>query len=205
MGHGTKVGQGEAEVITKKDLLVRLQAPRFFVAEGRSRPVGQRPQLPQDRQEGRRRRSSWTAARSTSLGRAARRRSTIPAGGEKRVDWRVKVTGEGEAVVRMKAVTDEESDAMEMRFPCYVHGMLKTDSFAGVIRPDKDIGQRRASACRPSGAINEIAAGSPLLADAGRGDGRRPAVPGRLSLRLHRADAQPLPADRHHAADPAST
>ena len=30
MGHGTKVGQGEAEVTTKKDLLVRLQAPRFF-------------------------------------------------------------------------------------------------------------------------------------------------------------------------------
>ena len=49
MGHGTKVGQGEAEVVTKKDLLVRLQAPRFFVAEGRGRAVGQRPQLPQDR------------------------------------------------------------------------------------------------------------------------------------------------------------
>src|SRR5205814_291052 len=31
MGHGTKVGQGEAEVITRKDLIVRLQAPRFFV------------------------------------------------------------------------------------------------------------------------------------------------------------------------------
>src|SRR5205807_3685147 len=31
MGHGTKVGEGEAVVTTKKDLLVRLQAPRFFV------------------------------------------------------------------------------------------------------------------------------------------------------------------------------
>ena len=31
MGHGTVVGQGETEVITSKDLLVRLQAPRFFV------------------------------------------------------------------------------------------------------------------------------------------------------------------------------
>ena len=31
MGHGTRVGQGEAEVVTNKDLLVRLQAPRFFV------------------------------------------------------------------------------------------------------------------------------------------------------------------------------
>ena len=31
MGHGTVVGQGETEVITSKDLLVRLQSPRFFV------------------------------------------------------------------------------------------------------------------------------------------------------------------------------
>ena len=31
MGLGTKVGQGEAEITTKKNLLVRLQAPRFFV------------------------------------------------------------------------------------------------------------------------------------------------------------------------------
>ncbi|MEI7832660.1 MAG: alpha-2-macroglobulin, partial [bacterium] len=38
--------------------------------------------------------------------------------------------------IRMKAITDEESDAMEMKFPVYVHGMLKTESFSGVIRPD---------------------------------------------------------------------
>ncbi len=31
MGHGTKVGEGDAEVVTRKDLIVRLQAPRFFV------------------------------------------------------------------------------------------------------------------------------------------------------------------------------
>src|SRR5262249_10148539 len=43
-----------------------------------------------------------------------------------------------EALVRMKALTDEDSDAMEMRFPCYVHGMLKMKSWTGVIRPDKD-------------------------------------------------------------------
>ena len=36
----------------------------------------------------------------------------------------------------MKALTDEESDAMEMRFPVYIHGMLKTESFSGAIRPD---------------------------------------------------------------------
>ena len=31
MGHGTKVGEGQTDVVTRKDLIVRLQAPRFFV------------------------------------------------------------------------------------------------------------------------------------------------------------------------------
>ena len=31
MGHGTKVGQGDAEVVTRKNLIVRLEGPRFFV------------------------------------------------------------------------------------------------------------------------------------------------------------------------------
>ena len=31
MGHGTRVGQGQTDVVTRKDLIVRLQAPRFFV------------------------------------------------------------------------------------------------------------------------------------------------------------------------------
>src|SRR5207249_5859475 len=67
--------------------------------------------------------------------------SDVPVNGDKRVDWTVKVTSEGNAVVRMKAVTDEESDAMQMSFPCYVHGMLKMDSFSSVIRPEKESGK----------------------------------------------------------------
>ncbi len=136
LGHGTKVGQGEAEVVTKKNLLLRLQAPRFFVQKDEvvlsanvhnylksDKRVTVALELGGD-----------TLAAVGSMTQEVR----IPAGGEQRVDWRVSVKAEGEAVVRMKALTDEESDAMEMRFPCYVHGMLKTDSFAGVIRPEKE-------------------------------------------------------------------
>jgi uncharacterized protein YfaS (alpha-2-macroglobulin family) len=65
----------------------------------------------------------------------------VDANGEARVDWRVKVLDEGEAVVRMKALTDEESDAMEQKFPCYIHGMLKTESFSGAIRPKDESGK----------------------------------------------------------------
>src|SRR5262249_53451612 len=136
MGHGTKVGQGEAEIVTKKNLLVRLQAPRFFVERDEvvlsanvhnylksAKPGEASLEIDGDN--------------LASLGKLTQH-VTIDATGEKRVDWRVKVAREGETVVRMKALSDEESDALEMRFPVYVHGMLKMESFSGVIRPDKD-------------------------------------------------------------------
>ncbi len=55
----------------------------------------------------------------------------IPANGEKRIDWRVKALQPGTADVKVAALTDEESDAMKMSFPAYIHGMLKTDSYSG--------------------------------------------------------------------------
>jgi uncharacterized protein YfaS (alpha-2-macroglobulin family) len=139
MGHGTKVGEGDAEVTTKKDLLVRLQAPRFFVQKDEvvlSTNVHNYLKGDKDVQV-----ALELGGNTLSIMGTPQQQVRIAAGGEKRVDWRVKVQSEGEAIVRVKALTDEESDAMEMRFPCYVHGMLKTESFAGVVRPNKDVAQ----------------------------------------------------------------
>ena len=52
----------------------------------------------------------------------------VPAGGETRLDWRVKVVKEGRATITVKALTDEESDAMAMKFPAYIHGMLQREA-----------------------------------------------------------------------------
>jgi uncharacterized protein YfaS (alpha-2-macroglobulin family) len=136
MGHGTKVGQGDTEVVTKKNILVRLQAPRFFVQKDEVVLSGNvHNYLKTDKDV-----TVRLELDGGVLGAPEKPVQIvhIPAGSEKRVDWRVKVLNEGDALVRMKALTDEESDAMEMRFPSYVHGMLKTDSFSGVVRPDKD-------------------------------------------------------------------
>ena len=54
------------------------------------------------------------------------------------MDWRVKVEREGQAVIRMFALTDEESDAMEMTFPVYLHGAMRQESWAGTLRPDQN-------------------------------------------------------------------
>ena len=148
MGLGTKVGQGETEVVTKKDLIVRLQTPRFSVQKDEVvLSANIHNYLKRDKQI--RVMLEFDGGTLAVIEpppppipgasfKAVQQDITIKAGGEQRVDWRVKVINEGEAVVRVKAITDDDSDAMEMRFPCYVHGMLKMDSFTGVIRPDKD-------------------------------------------------------------------
>ena len=136
MGHGTKVGAGSETVVTRKNVILRLQAPRFFVQKDEvvlsanvhnylktDKEVTVKLEIP--------------GKQLKALGELTQK-VTIPAGGEKRVDWRVSVLDEGEATVRMLALTDEESDAMEMKLPSYVHGMLKMESWAGTIRPDKE-------------------------------------------------------------------
>ena len=136
LGDGTRVGSGTSDIITSKDLIIRPQTPRFFTETDLitlSAVVH----------------NYLDSAKSTSvileteggqlqlLGNAEQT-VQIPAGGEIRVDWNVEVIASGTATVRMKALTDEESDAAELTVPVHVHGLLKTESFTGVIRPSGD-------------------------------------------------------------------
>ncbi|MDP6545580.1 MAG: MG2 domain-containing protein [Phycisphaerae bacterium] len=141
MGFGTRVGEGSVEVVTTKNLLLRLQAPRFFV---------QKDEVVLSANVHNYLKTAKKVDVSILLGGGcielakgvkATQQVQIPAGGEKRVNWRVNITKEGSAKITMKALTDEESDAMAMDFPVFVHGMLKTDSFSGVIRPNKKSGK----------------------------------------------------------------
>jgi uncharacterized protein YfaS (alpha-2-macroglobulin family) len=139
MGAGTSVGEGSVDVVTTKNLLIRLQAPRFFTEYDE---VVLSANVHNYLKTAKQVRVVLELGGGTleALSEASQT-VEIPADGEKRVDWKVKVVREGEAVVRMKALTDEESDAMEMKFPVYVHGMLKTESFSGVLRPEQSNGK----------------------------------------------------------------
>ncbi|MCG8450768.1 MAG: alpha-2-macroglobulin, partial [Pirellulales bacterium] len=139
MGHGTRVGEGSAEVVTRKNLILRMQAPRFFVERDEVvLSANVHNYLPNAKQV----RVQLELDGDTLTGPDVLEKTVdIPAGGEERVDWRVNVTREGKATIRMSALTDEESDAMQMSFPVYVHGMLKTESFTGVIRPSEKTGE----------------------------------------------------------------
>ncbi|MDZ7615535.1 MAG: alpha-2-macroglobulin family protein, partial [Patescibacteria group bacterium] len=138
MGHGTRVGEGFADVVTRKDLIVRLQAPRFFVQSDEVVLSANVHNYLPSRQLVRVKLELGGGVLEPLDKNSLEQTVQIRPAGERRVDWRVKVLDEGEAVVRMFAMADGESDAMEMKFPSLIHGMLKMEARSGVIRPDKD-------------------------------------------------------------------
>jgi uncharacterized protein YfaS (alpha-2-macroglobulin family) len=141
-GNGSRVGQGETDVVTRKNLIVRLEAPRFFVQNDEvTLSAIVHNYLKTAKQVTVRMALEGQALESTGpirgpVGHSAPQAIVeIPANGEQRIDFPVRAVAEGMATVTMLAITDEESDAMKMSFPVYVHGMLKTESFAGALRP----------------------------------------------------------------------
>jgi hypothetical protein len=137
MTKATKVGQADTTAVTTKNLLVRLQAPRFFM---------EYDEVVVSANVHNYLKSAKTARVSLAvpdellkmIGTApATLDVKVPAGGEKRVDWRVKVLKEGLAKLTVKALTDEESDAMQMSFPVLVHGITKQVATTGSMRPDE--------------------------------------------------------------------
>ncbi len=134
MGHGTRVGEGSAEIVTSKDLIVRLQAPRFFVEKDEvtlSAVVHNYHEEAKDVKI-----SLELDGNNLESTGNAERRAVIGAGGETRIDWTVKAVQEGEVTIRMKAIAADDSDAMEMSFPVFVHGILKTESYSRAIAPE---------------------------------------------------------------------
>ena len=135
LGDGTRVGSGTTDVICSKDLIVRPQTPRFFTEKDQitlSAVVHNYLDSSKDVQT-----ILETEGGQLQLLDPERQTVCVEANGEVRVDWTVQVVASGQAIVRMKALTDEESDAAQLTVPAHVHGLLKTDSFSGVIRPDE--------------------------------------------------------------------
>ncbi len=149
MGHGTKVGYGSSEVITRKDLIVRMQTPRFLVQKDQvlfTANVHNYLKTEKNVQVSLEFGTPGTAGILPAAGLAdilsadsknLVKTVTVPAGGEARVDWLVDAVAVGDAVIRMKALTDEESDAVENTIPVYVHGMLKQEAQSGFLKPEE--------------------------------------------------------------------
>ena len=140
VGSGVRVGSSNITAITRKNLLVRLQMPRFLVERDE---VIISALVNNDLNEAKDVKVKLEIDGETQLqlldAATAEQTVRVEAHGQARVDWRCKAVAEGEAIVRTLALTDVESDAMQLKLPILVNGILKTESFAGTVRGENGV------------------------------------------------------------------
>ncbi|MEO8215623.1 MAG: MG2 domain-containing protein [Acidobacteriota bacterium] len=127
----TQVGAQTTEARTRKELSVRLQAPRFFVTgdtavisalidNNTASPITVTPAL--------------EARGLTVVDNSPRTAVTVPANGQGRVDWNVRASTPGTAVLRITGRSAGHSDSMENSYTVYEHGLDKLVVHSGKIR-----------------------------------------------------------------------
>ncbi|MBN2518400.1 MAG: hypothetical protein JXB14_06130 [Candidatus Altiarchaeota archaeon] len=124
-----KVGQGTQTVIARKDLLVRLETPRFFTQNDElviSAVVHNYLGEMKDVQ-------IILQADGINVLDSLTKTVSVAHGADERVDWNVAIDDCCLANITVKALTDVESDAMEMVIPIIPHGIEEQDVWAGMV------------------------------------------------------------------------
>ncbi|MBL4703532.1 MAG: hypothetical protein JKY54_03365, partial [Flavobacteriales bacterium] len=113
-----KVGQTMAKITVKKDLLVRMETPRFMrVGDELLIATNIHNYLSTAKDVKVHLYSNGVAVFGTE------QTIRVEANGEKRIDWKVEANWIRDAKVTVQALTDEESDAMEVHVPVLPHGL----------------------------------------------------------------------------------
>jgi hypothetical protein len=127
----TLVGNAEANRTVKKNLLARLEVPRFFRERDRITLSGIVHNYLSAEKEVRVRLAATGVdieTTATPLEQTVR----VPAGGEKRVEWSALVSrATSDATLKLEALTSEESDAMHLEIPVLPHGIDKFVAWNG--------------------------------------------------------------------------
>ena len=131
---GNQFGLGSSSTRTKQPLIVRLQAPRFFVVGDQvtvSAVINNNTDEPM-------RVSPALTADGLTLQQANPKQPAVEvkANSETRVDWQVVVTHASEAKLKVEARGAKYADAMEKTFTIFEHGIEKFVSRSGKMRGD---------------------------------------------------------------------
>jgi alpha-2-macroglobulin len=130
----TQVGMGSTTARTNLPLLVRLQAPRFFVAGDR---VTISAVINNNSDRAMRVVPSIDVIGVDLEGSASRGAVEVPAHGEARADWWVVANAPGPATLRVTARGEGRGDAMEKTFTVFPHGIDKLVARSGRLRSDE--------------------------------------------------------------------
>ncbi len=127
-----KVGIITAQAVTKKNIMVRLQTPRFFVEKDQ---VTLSANVHNYLENSKHVRAEISLDAGTfTLDGPAVHELDLAKDGEARLDWTVTVKKPGKTKIRVTAQTDVESDAAELEFPVLVHGVEKFVAKSGTLR-----------------------------------------------------------------------
>jgi uncharacterized protein YfaS (alpha-2-macroglobulin family) len=130
----TLVGQVTSKVITRKNLILRLETPRFLT-QGDTAIVSAivHNYLQSDKAA-----RVSLEAQGVKLASPAESSINVPTKGEATVTWTVRAPKIGQAKFLAKALTDEESDALELETPVRPWGLQMNAAVSGTLRGDKD-------------------------------------------------------------------
>ena len=131
---GNQFGIGSSSTRTKQPLIVRLQAPRFFVV-GDTVTISAVINNNTDKSM---RVSPALSAEGVAIQGAAGSQPPVEVkpNSETRVDWQVAVTHASEAKLKVEARGAQYADAMEKSFTIFEHGIEKFVSRSGKMRGD---------------------------------------------------------------------
>jgi len=132
---GSQFGMGTATTKTNLPLLVRLQAPRFFVAGDRVTISA----VVNNNSDAVTRVTPSLEAEGLTIVNSSANELEVPAHGEARADWTVLAERAGSAKLRVTARDTAHGDAMEKTFTVYEHGIDKLIARSGKLRADEAI------------------------------------------------------------------
>ncbi|HTW80085.1 MAG TPA: alpha-2-macroglobulin family protein [Terracidiphilus sp.] len=124
-----KAGGVVTRVLVRKNLIVRLAAPRFF-RQGDETVLRV---IAHNYLESTKDVTFALDVSGIDIMNGQTQKISIPAKGESYVDWRVKSRVPGNAVLTAKALTNEESDALEMTLPVLPYGVKQRAAGTGVV------------------------------------------------------------------------
>ena len=141
-----KAGGVVTRVLTRKNLIVRLAAPRFFrVSDEVTLRVIAHNYLETAKDV-----TFALDVAGLDIAAGQSQKVNIPARGESVVEWRVRARTSGQAVLTAKALTNEESDALEMTLPVLPFGVKQRATGSGVVF--SGAGQNQWSFSYPAGS-----------------------------------------------------
>ncbi len=125
----SRFGQEAHSVVARKEMIVRLEAPRFFTQNDETVVSAIAHNYLSSEKEVK----IELAAEGIEMSGEKELKVRVEAGGQKRIDWKAKVRSAGKAKITVKALSDEDSDAMQLSIPVLPHGAMKWDSKGGVV------------------------------------------------------------------------